>query len=206
MTYITPVELERELPFGPHDLRLDDETEDADGNTEWERLLLDVLGRESSRIETWAATVFETGTTSATLQRPVHVDGEDLPLPERPVVSVESVSVDGSALTEGVDYAVEDTHLVLLDGADIGRWPTERGSVSADWTFGFASPPPEVVDALVRLCRNAIERSQTDGLESESTGDGASYNYRLPGDLLAEVRPTVRAHSAPSYYGGASVF
>lgn len=203
--YLTATALERELPFGPADLQIDDTTEDADGNTAWDNLLLDVLERESSRIEGWADTTFATLEETESFGRPEHVPQRDLPLPDRPVQSVASVTVDGTALTEAEDYAIEATHLVLLDGASIRSWPTGYRPVDVTWTYGHDGVPGPVEDGLVRLCRNAVERVQTDGLESESTGDGASYNYRLPTAVQNEVQAVISDYSSPSYYSGAQV-
>jgi len=204
--YLNAEELQRELPFGPYDLQIDDETTDAAGNTDWDNLLLDVLGRESDRVDEWASTTFVTETSTEELARPEHVPRRDLPLPARPIHSVATISVDDEGeLTQGDDFAVEPTHLVLLEDADISAWPTDYRSIEAEWTHGHDAVPGEVADALVRLCRNAIERIKTDGLESESTGDGASYSYRLPSDVKAEAASAIGAHEAPSYYGGAAV-
>lgn len=197
MSYLTPAALERELPFGAADIGVD--------STEWADLLQTVIARESARIDGWADTSFAATTASASLARPAHVPTQDLPLPKRPVQSVQSVTADGTTLTEESDYTIAATHLVLSDDAAIDAWPTAYRSVTVEWTYGHDGVPGPVEDALVRLCRNAIERIQTDGLESEATGDGASYTYRLPAAVKADVHGDVTDHAVPSYHGGVMV-
>jgi hypothetical protein len=204
--YLAIQELERELPysaleFGMHERNDSDELV---ASPEWQTLLETVLGRESDRIEDWAGTVYSPQTATATAERPDHIPPRELPLPKRPVQSVQSVTVNGDELA-AADYHAEDTHLVLLESADLRRWPTSYRSITVEWTYGFDTVPGSVEDALVRLCRHAIERVDVDGLISESTGDGASYDYRLPAEIVAEARAAVAEHGAPSYYSGAGV-
>ena len=202
--YVSQSELERELPFGAADLGVDDTTEDSDGNTDWDNLLTDLLEREAEWLEEQLGTTFERTTVTESVSRPDHVDGQDLPLPERPIADVNSVTIDGDTLSGG-NYAVEDTHLVLLDGASRRKWPTDYGAIDVEWTYGFDGAPGPVREAIVRLVRNALERIKTDGLETEATGDGASYSYRLPSDVRAAAKGTASEYEAPSYYGGAGV-
>lgn len=202
--YLGTDELEREIPFDAIDFDVDDETEDADGNTEWDNLLLGILDRESGRIEKWANTVYEVADASATLEREDHVPNRDLPLSNRPIQSVTSVTVGGDAIDIANIHAAE-THLVLLDDASISSWPTTFRSVDVEWTYGFESVPGPVEDALIRLCRNALERIQTDGLNQEQIVGGGMWNYRVPSEVLGEANAVVSAHSAPSYDSGVMV-
>lgn len=204
MTYVSGEDLKRELPFGAADFGIDDTTEDADGNTNWDNLLADLQGRETEWLEDQLGTTFQLTTATESLSRPAHADARHLPLPKRPIADVNSVTIDGDTLSGG-NYAVEDTHLVLLDGASRRKWPTDYGAVDVEWTYGYDGAPGPVRDAIVQLVRNALERIKTDGLETEATGDGASYSYRLPADVRAAAKATASEYEAPSYYGGAGV-
>ena len=196
--YMTQSDLERELSFDRYDLRVD--------ATPWDNLLQSILDRESSRLEDWCETVFETTSVTDTIERKEWHPTDELPLPKLPINSVTSVSTeDEGALTESTDFHIYDTYLKIEpDSTTIGAWPTDLRSVDVTWDYGYDGLPTVLEDALVRLCRNAIERTQTDGLIDESTGDGVSLTYRQPADLLTEVgRQVVRYR--PSYQGGAMV-
>lgn len=53
--------------------------------------------------------------------------------------------------------------------------------------------PHVIREAVIRLSRARIHEIRSDGLESENTGDNASYNYRPPGEIRAEVREELRS-------------
>lgn len=197
--YLTAEELQRELPFHAVDINPDLT------DTEYDQLLKDALRSESARIERWVDVEFSLTPTTEQLSRPESVPERELPLPERPIESVQSVTADGTDLTEGEDYAVEETHLVLLTDAAVNEWPTEYRSISVEWTHGYDGVPADVKEALVRLCRARLKRTHADGLESESTGDGSSVSYEPDEVMLSSVYAVVDDYDAPSYYGGASV-
>jgi hypothetical protein len=200
--YLTVEELQRELPFHWTDIN-PDLTE-----AEYDQLLQDTLRSESARIERWVDVEFSLTHTTEQLSRPESAPERELPLPERPIESVQSVTVETTSvtdLTEGEDYAVEETHLVLLKDAAVNEWPTEYRSISVEWTHGHDGVPADVEEALVRLCRARLKRTQSDGLESESTGDGSSVSYEPDEVMLSGVYATVDDYDAPSYYGGSSV-
>lgn len=211
MPILDPATVERQLPFGPHDLGVDDADEDADGNTAWDMLLSDLLERESERIMSWVnerdnETRFEPTDETASL------DGtgtDELPLPKRPVRDVASVVVEADHgthdLTVGEDVVAEETHLVLLPDASIDRFPERRRAVDVEWTYGLDSPPGPVEDALIRLVRNALDQIKTDGLNQESINGAGSWNYRTPAALKQEAASAVRQYKPPSYYSGAQV-
>lgn len=202
MPYVDIETIERELPFEPFDLGVDDSETDADGNTAWDNLLIDARDGAEDRVNTWTGTTFELLDETVQTERPAHVDDRDLPLENTPIDGVTSITVDGTDLPTG-DVIVHDTHLELAASADFDEWPTDRRSVEVSFTYGYQDPPQVVVDAVVRLARARLDRVQSDGLESESPGDGSSVNYRLPAELQRDVRATVREATAPTYGGGA---
>lgn len=202
MPYVDVETIERELPFEPFDLGVDDETTDADGNTAWDYLLMDVRDGAEARINAWTGTTFELVEETVETERPGHVPDRDLPLEATPIESVTSVTVEGETLAIA-DVIIHDTHLELDASADRDAWPTDRRSVEVTFTYGYQDPPQAVVDAVVRLARARLDRVQSDGLESESPGDGSSVNYRAPAELQRDVRATIQDVTAPSYGGGA---
>jgi hypothetical protein len=199
--YLTAEELQRELPFDKADINID--LTDSDYKT----LLNDVLRSESARIERWAETQFSLVTETEPLSRPKSAHERELPLPARPIASVDSVTVEGDALTEGTDYAVEETHVVLLKDNDVSlvKWPTDYRAIEVTWSHGYDGIPEDAKSALIRLCRARLKQTHSDGKKSESTGDGASVSYEPEAELKANLFATVHDHAPPSYYGGASV-
>lgn len=75
-----------------------------------------------------------------------------LRLPERPVVSVTTVTLDGTAVTAG-----EDTIDYYLNGSDLIRpkgWGWGEQVVQVTYTHGYSTIP----DAIVAVCLEAVTR------------------------------------------------
>lgn len=53
--------------------------------------------------------------------------------------------------------------------------------------------PGIIREAVIRLARARLYAIETDGLESENTGDSASYNYRSPSAIRQEVMADLQA-------------
>lgn len=53
--------------------------------------------------------------------------------------------------------------------------------------------PHTIKEAVIRLSRARLLEIRIDGLNSESTGDNASYNYRSPAEIRAEVRSELQS-------------
>lgn len=167
-----------------------------------------IIGREIERVEDELDISLTKETTTETLSRPSGVEAYDLPLPQRPVVAVESLSID----TERVhgpdvdldDVIVHDTHLELQPDADRKRWPTDRRSIDVEWTHGYDAEtlPGPVRAAIIGLVRAALQEIEADGIESESIGD-QSVSYELRDDVVARHLRRAKRFDEPSYYGGA---
>lgn len=203
--YVTQAELERELPFSAADFGIDDTETDADGNTAWDNLLTDLLEREAQRVEGWIGATFELTSVSEDL------DGsgsDEQPLPNRPVQSVSSLSVDTRTGTETLDPStdiyVADTHLELLEDAPIDVFPDRTRNVSVTYEHGYDGAPAPVREGIIRLVRKALDMIETDGVTQESEGS-FSYTYQPPSTVRAAVRSEVTEFDPPSYYGGAAI-
>lgn len=194
--YVSVVELEAELPFAHEDYPLQDESQ-------FESALERALGAASSMVEEWAGTRYEPTDIEETIARPAHVPDSDLPLPKRPIQSIESVAVEGETLSEDDDYVVSDTHLSLVaePTSGIDEWPTDSRSITVDWSYGFDDAPEPVREVVIRLARNALDQIETDGYVS----DDAGWSYRPPTDIKAECAAIVSNYEAPSYYSGAMI-
>lgn len=192
MPYPTVGEIERELPMSAGSFGLDEAT--------WANLVSDVRGRAEDQVEQWSTAPFEATTTSQTLHGST-ADGDHLPLPDRPVISVQSIVADGETLDLTTDVHVSETDVELLEAAPIDSWPHGRHNVDVEWTYGFEGVPGPVEDAIIRLVRNALDRIETDGLDAESE-DQISYTYTVPASVKAEARAQVQQFSVPSYGSG----
>lgn len=199
---VTPADVKRELSFGS----------DAVGLTEaeFDTLLGDLIARETERVADEIDVALGEETVTEDLERPETVDEYDLPLPDRPVNGVASVTIDtdrvGGDPVAADDYYVEDTHLELKPTADRDAWPTERRSVSVEWTHGYAdgSEPTPVTAAIIGLVRQALQEIDADGIESESI-DGQSVSYELADSVVARHLGRAHRFDEPDYYGGSQV-
>lgn len=83
----------------------------------------------------------------------VAVDGSDYVtqvLPTRNLTAVADVTLDGSALTEGVHFTVD--RIGILRRIDGGRW---HGRLTLTMTHGYTDPPPAVQAVIADLAKNA---------------------------------------------------
>jgi len=96
-----------------------------------------------------------------------------------PIISVTSVAVGGTALTEGVDYEVLPGPGILerVDGA---VWPPGRRNISVTYSHGYATSPGAIAgvveDLVVGALTNAARNRAVKGASSMSM-DGYSVAY-----------------------------
>jgi len=200
---LAPSDVRDELAFGPEALGMAD--------AEFDTLLEQLIDRKTERVTDEIDVALGTETATESLARPTHVDQFDLPLPNRPIQSVESISIDtervsGDDVDVETDVIVEETHLELAPGADRRRWPTKRRSITVEWTHGHPEGeiPEPIRGAIVGLVRHALQEIESDGIENESIG-GNSVSYELGDDVVARHLARAKQFDAPSYYGGAQV-
>lgn len=199
---VTPSDVRDELAVGPNALGLTD--------TEFETLLQTLIDRETERVADAIDVALGTETTTESLSRPAHVDEFDLPLPDRPVQSVADVTIDtdrvGGAGVASADYAVNEACLELLPSADRDAWPTERRSVTVEWTHGYAdgSEPDVVAGAIIGLVRQALQEVDADGISQESIAD-QSVSYEVADAVVSRHLGRAHRFDEPDYYGGANI-
>ena len=198
---VTPEDIKAELAF--------DETALGVGSEVFDSLLTDLIDRETARVVDEIDVELEETTTTATIARPGTVEEYDLPLPNRPVLSLESIELSDRVRGPSVsvdDVFVESTHLELKPEADRRWWPTDRRSITVEWTHGYpASETPEPIrGAIIGLVRHALQEIESDGIESESIGSD-SVSYELGEDVVNRHLWRAKEFDAPSYYGGSMV-
>ncbi|GGL55130.1 hypothetical protein [Halocalculus aciditolerans] len=202
--YVSVEELEAELSWTAEDLGVPTTDTDGDGTPQWTNLLERLLREECERVDDWLGTTFEITTTTATLDG---TDGDELPLPKRPVQSVASVTIhteDGDTTVPVEDVVVEEAFIALLPSADVDAFPDGRRSVSVEWTYGYETVPGPVREGVIRLVRKRLAMIEEDGLKQESVGDG-SWTYQVPADVRQEVRASVARYAPPRYSPAAEV-
>jgi len=177
---------------------------------EFDALLDRLIQRERERVADAVEVSLGTVTTTETLSRPEHVAPAFLPLPDRPVQSVSSVTLD-STRVGGPDvtadqYLATDTHIELRPGADRQRWPVARRSIEVTWTHGYTESeiPQPVVGAIIGLVRQALIEIDGEGITSESI-DGQSVDYEVPGDVVSRHLRRADSFDEPSFYGGSNL-
>lgn len=142
-----------------------------------------MLDSASEAVREAAGQQFTRATSTVTL--PVS-DGTRLVLPQRPVVSVQTVAIDGTT----------DTSWALVSGElrRPGGWLPRSvpGNVTVTYTHGYAVIPRPVRDLVATLAVAAMEKASSGGLGSGTrqeaiSGDSYSVTYADPTD--ATVSP-----------------
>lgn len=200
---VTTAEVKDELAFGSDAVGLSDQDFDS--------LIDSLIARETERVEDAIDVSLGTQTVTESLSRPGHVNEYDLPLPARPVQSVASVSIDtdrvGGETVASDDYTVVDeAYIELLPAADRDGWPTERRSITVEWTHGYADgeEPDPINGAIIGLVRHALKEIESDGIESESIG-GDSVTYEVSDAVIGRHLGRAKRFEQPDYYGGSGV-
>ena len=199
---VTPADVRGEVAFSADAVGLDD--------TEFDALIADLIDRETERVEDELDVEFGVTKTTEVTSRPASVAEHLLPLSERPVQSVQSVTIDTDRVAgDGVtkeDLIVHESHLELLPAADRARWPTDRRSITVEYEAGV--PDGDVEDviggAIIGLVRHALQEIESDGINSESV-DGHSVNYEIQSDVVARHLSRAKRFDEPDFYGGTQV-
>lgn len=196
---LEPDEVTSELPFDAGAFGMTDD--------QFQTELESYITTAADRVENWLGVSLESETVTEELSRPSHVDKSDLPLPEVPIQDVVSVSIDADRVTGGDispdDYWVVDTHLELKPSASRRSWPTQRRSVTVEWTHGLEEVPEGAKKAIIRLVRARLRAITADGISSD-TIMGDSISYEPEENVIRRARADVAGYEAPSYYGGAA--
>lgn len=196
MSYVSKQELQRELPFDSDDFRMEPSV--------WDSLLTTILSRESDRVLGWVSTEGnETAFREKSAERAMSGSGgKELPLPKRPVKSVESLTVDGTTVDPS-DVYVEEAFIRLKPDAPVDEFPDSYRSVNVQWTYGYSSVPEPVKAGVIRLARNGLDQIETDGVKQEAAG-GDNMSYKPPDEIKREVYEQVIEYQPESYYSGVS--
>lgn len=104
-------------------------------------------------------------------------------LPQRPVIDVASVVVDGEAWVEGTDYdwsARRGTIRVIG-----GRWPCGDRNVVVTYTHGYDPMPLEVQGVVYGLARRAVDNPVGTAIRSETLGSYSVAYEAFVGGLTA---------------------
>lgn len=176
--------------------------------SEFDALLDRLITRETTRVEDAISVTLGDEQTTAETSRPRHLAGHLLPLDNRPVRSVNSVSVStgrvGGPTVSADEIDIRDgAALELLPSARRERWPTERRSISVTYSHGYPSgqEPEPIAGAIIGLVRQAVQEIDADGIESESVS-GHSVDYEMPGAVLARHLNRAKRFDEPEIYGG----
>lgn len=100
----------------------------------------------------------------------VHLSGNGnhgVTLPGKPVVGTPTVTVDGTALTAPADFAVGRAAGILRRHNAV--WPDGLDNIEVTYTYGHATIPPDVADAVLEAAELGISMSEA-GVEMVVTG------------------------------------
>ncbi|MEY2864602.1 MAG: hypothetical protein RLY58_2309 [Pseudomonadota bacterium] len=121
--------------------------------------------------------------------------GKDvLILRDTPVISVESVTVNGVLLSQATDAA--QTGWVVVDDWLVyqhGIWPRGRRNVVIECTVGFSSVPPDIEQAVIDLVALRYKERDRIGHRSKSlAGETVSYMINDLSDFSRSILGSYR--------------
>ena len=127
------------------------------------------------------------GTETAPVTAKLNGNGRrTIRLPGFPVVSVMSVSVDGTTLTGGKEYDII-LESGILERIDRGIWMPGRRNIVVKYVYGYESPPKaitRIVEGMVVAALIATKKRVSVGAVSSISMDGYSVSYdKIAGNL-----------------------
>lgn len=113
-------------------------------------------------------------------------------LPEMPVTAIDSVTEDGTLLTEGTDYRFNRYGILTRLG---GCWPIDV-DIGVVYDHGYATTPAIVTQVCLQVAGRAWVRPST-GLAAESLGDrSVTYDKDRTGEALTDYEERLLARYA----------
>lgn len=112
-----------------------------------------------------------------------------------PLISVESVTADGTALAEDTDFTVDlpGGRLGLVSGGALSRWPVGFQMIEVQFHAGHASTPPDLVAICAAQVRHLWDLRATQGEAAYTMlGGGATMsdpNALVPASVQAALAP-----------------
>lgn len=106
--------------------------------------------------------------------------GRRVVLPEWPVTSVASVTVDGDALVFADDYQWTVRGVLLRVGA---VWPCDIGNIAVVYTHGYPATPPVLSTVCVEMSARAWSTPASGAVTQESIGS-YSVSYDTAGEAV----------------------
>ena len=96
-----------------------------------------------------------------------------------PIISVTSVTLGGTALTEDTDYAILDD-AGILERIDYGTWTEGKRNLVVVYTYGYSAAPGAIVGIVEDMVAGALThaaRNRTAKGASSMSMDGFSVAY-----------------------------
>jgi hypothetical protein len=143
--------------------------------------ITDLLARADGLIARELPGVTFSGTARSTADIP-GADTFEIWIPDRPVLNVVSVTLDGTPLTYGTDY--DWSEFGDLDRTSDTKIWARTSDITVVWDHGLATPPPDVVAVAADIVAASI--TNPTGIRQESIGQ---YSYTLA-DATARMRVT----------------
>lgn len=125
---------------------------------------------------------------------PISGGFEALQLSRWPVVSVASITEDGTALVDGTDFRTDNAKgqvYRLDDSGRLRRWPT--CPIVATFNGGYSPIPGDLADAVTRMTRNRFRAKGRDSalMSEEIPGVRSSRWWIATGNEAGNVPPDI---------------
>jgi len=158
------------------------------GDTALDEYIDDLNAQASEIVDDYCGRDFGLhGTPEAPVR--VRLDGtgrNTIGLPGYPVISVVSVTLDGTPLTEGKEFDVISTS-GILERIDHGIWRRGNRNITVEYIYGYTTPPnavKRIVEGMVSAALRETKRYREVGGVSSISMDGYSVSYdRIAGNL-----------------------
>ena len=173
-------------------------------------ILTTLVANASAFIERYCGRTFEQGTYTETRNGN---GAEAIYLRQGPIVSVQSVSVDGIAIPAAPDaisygYVFDDRRVYLRGYArvspstpgtligSVGSFRRGIQNVVIAYTAGYAVIPPDLNQACVELVADKYAKRKRIDEKSQTTGQQMTAAYDLS-DISARVKTAINAYRLP---------
>lgn len=141
----------------------------------------DLNGQASEMVDDYCGRDFEQhGSAESPVSEKLDGNGrEKIRLAGSPIISVSSVTLNDTELTEDTDFAVLAAP-GILERIDYGVWTRGKRNLEAEYVYGYATPPKAialVVEEMVTTALLEAKKNRAVGGASSISMDGYSISF-----------------------------
>lgn len=170
----------------------------------WDTLLNELITSVSEEVQTRLG--LRILVTASTGEKIDSVGNKTLPVAHYPIVSITSVSEDGTALIDGTDFESTEMEkkaglLARLSAGKSVAWARGTRIVEATYTHGYSSVPDDIQQAATEMVAFDWFQSQPGGqrlgLGSKALDTGGTTSYRSREEMVRAIFRRLAAYRRP---------